>query len=305
MASLAGTPRGSTPALTLAALASFAGNSLLCRAALARPTIDAATFSLVRIGAGALVLAAIVRVRDARGASASTRAAPSQRPSLLPSVALVGYAFAFSDAYVRLTAGTGALILFGVVQLTMVASGLRSGERPRPLAWFGIALAFGGLVALTLPGLAAPSMRGAAMMAVAGVCWGVYTLRGRGAADPLAMTARNFGWGAPLAAALWLAVVASVRAQPSDVSTLVSPHASARGIALAVASGAVASGVGYSLWYAALRGLTTTRAAVVQLAVPVLAAVGAVALLGEPISLRLALAGVAILGGVATVLRAR
>ena len=270
----------------MGALIGFAANSLLCRAALASRSIDAGSFTLVRLAAGAMALAAISRARTPRGHGGT---------SMLPALALFGYAIAFSYAYVRLTTATGALILFGAVQLTMIATGLRAGERPRAIAWLGIALAVSGLVALTLPGLAAPDPLGASLMASAGIAWGVYTLRGRGASDPLAMTGRNFAIATPLATIAWLV---------SAVATGTT-HANLRGLALASASGAIASGVGYSLWYAALAGLTTTRAAVVQLSVPVLAAASAVVLLGEPISVRLALSGVAILGGVALVLRAR
>jgi drug/metabolite transporter (DMT)-like permease len=268
-----------------AALIGFAANSLLCRAALAPRSIDPGSFTLVRLTAGAVALAVIARARGQR-ASASK--------GFVPALALFAYALAFSHAYVRLATGTGALILFGAVQLTMIGAGIRAGERPRPVAWLGLTVAACGLVALTFPGLEAPNTLGAALMAAAGVAWGIYSLRGRGAPDPLAMTARNFALGAPLAAIAWLVS-----------ATTGTAHADIRGIALATASGAIASGVGYSLWYAALRGLTTTRAAVVQLSVPVLAAASAVAFLGEPISVRLALSGVSILGGIALVLRAR
>ncbi len=283
-----------------AALMGFAANSLLCRAALASRSIDPGSFTLLRLGAGAVTLAALSRGRGQRGPAGT---------SFVPALALFAYAIAFSHAYVRLTTGTGALILFSAVQLTMVAAGIRAGERPAPAAWVGMLVAACGLVALTLPGLIAPTasaesigpvpfarpdVLGASLMATAGVAWGVYSLRGRGAPDPLAMTARNFAIGAPLAAVAWIAP-----------ATMGAVHADLRGAALAVASGAIASAVGYSLWYAALRGMTTTRAAVVQLSVPVLAAASAVAFLGEPISSRLALSGAAILGGIALVLRAR
>lgn len=263
-----------TALLTIAALIAFAANSLLCRAALGVGAIDAATFTAVRLGAGALVLAALVR---GRRAAARGWVAP---------VALFAYAATFSFAYLRLTTGTGALILFGCVQLTMIGWGLRAGERPRATDWLGLALATGGLVALLLPGLAAPDPIGAALMAAAGVAWGVYSLRGKGVVDPLAATARNFLWTLPL-----VAVLAAVGAPWA--------HASARGVALAAASGALASGVGYAVWYAALRGLTSTRAAIVQLAVPLLAAAAGVGLLDEAVSPRLAGAGAAILGGIA------
>ena len=271
--------------LAAAALTGFAANSLLCRAALASRSIDAGSFTLVRLAAGAAALGVLSRARGQRGPAGT---------SLVPAAALFTYAIAFSYAYLRLTTGTGALILFGAVQLTMIAAGIKAGERPPFAAWLGLTLAAAGLLALTFPGLSAPDPLGATLMATAGIAWGLYSLRGRGAPDPLAMTARNFALGAPLAALVW--VVAATKGNA---------HADLRGVALAVASGAIASGVGYSLWYAALRGLTTTRAAVVQLSVPVLAAASAVLFLGEPISPRLAWSGAAILGGIALVLRAR
>jgi drug/metabolite transporter (DMT)-like permease len=230
------------------------------------------------------MLAALVRTGKARG-TATTR--------VVAAVALFVYALAFSHAYVRLATATGALILFGAVQLTMIAAGLFEGERPKPMAWLGIVTAASGLVALTRPGLRAPDALGSALMGTAGIAWGVYSLLGRSALNPLALTARNFAIGAPLSALSWL-----VSASSGDI------HASFRGIVLAIASGALASGVGYSLWYAALPHLTRTRAAVIQLSVPVLAAASAAAVLGEPVSLRLALSGAIILSGIGLVLRA-
>jgi len=196
------------------------------------------------------------------------------------------YAIAFSFAYLSLSAGTGALILFGCVQVTMILAALRSGERPQPLEWMGVFVALGGLVYLVLPGLRAPSPLGSGLMVMAGIAWGVYSLRGRGSGSPLADTAGNFIRAVPLILAVRLVILESV-------------HLSQSGILLAVLSGAVASGVGYVIWYASLAGLTATRAAIVQLSVPVLAAWGGVAFLSEDISLRLILAGVLILGGIA------
>jgi drug/metabolite transporter (DMT)-like permease len=273
-----GEHRGRTLALTLAALTGFAANSLLCRGALKPHAIDAASFTSVRLCAGALMLALLSRTLGRR---------PVQRQGSWPAaLALFGYAIAFSFAYLRLEAGVGALLLFAVVQLTMILAGVRAGERPRAAQWLGLAVAFAGLVVLTRPGASAPDPLGAALMASAGVAWGVYSLLGRGCAHPLAATADNFARAVPFA------LLASLSALPAL-------HASGRGLALAAASGALASGVGYSLWYAALRGLTATRAAIVQLAVPVLAAAGSVALLGEPLTGRLLLGGCAVLAGVA------
>jgi drug/metabolite transporter (DMT)-like permease len=291
-------------ALVAAALVGFAANSLLCRAALGARSIDAASFTCVRLVSGALVLWLIARTLAARGGAAPGVRVPDEASagaaasgvrgagSWGSAAALFLYAAAFSFSYLRLTAATGALILFATVQATMIAVGIRRGERPPPLAWLGFALAASGLVALTLPGLAAPDPAGAALMAAAGVAWGVYSLRGRGAARPLAATADNFlrslAFAAPLAAAI---------AQGG--------HATARGAGLAIASGAIASGLGYSLWYAALPHLAATRAAIVQLSVPVVAAAGAAAFLGETITPRLAGAAAAIVGGIALAIVAR
>lgn len=278
-----------TAVLTGIALLCFASNSLLCRAALRPKAIDPASFTLVRIVSGALVLWVLNRLRPAapeRSRSAWDLVAPA---------ALFAYAIAFSFAYVRLTAGTGALVLFGAVQVTMLGAAIRAGERPRLIAWLGILLAIGGLVGLTFPGLDAPDPLGAGLMAAAGVAWGVYTLRGRGATDPIGVTARNFAFGAPLAVAVWVVVTAAVAGA----------HADPRGLTLAAASGGVASGIGYSIWYTALPALSATRAAVLQLSVPVITAALAVATLGETISARLVASSIAVLGGIAIVVKWR
>jgi drug/metabolite transporter (DMT)-like permease len=272
-------------ALTAAALIGFAANSILCRLALGTHEIDAASFTGIRLLSGAVALAILAW---------ATRPPGEARVggSWASAAALFAYAAAFSYAYLRLEAGAGALILFGAVQVTMIGWGWLRGERPGHLEWIGLAVALVGLVALTLPGLAAPDPAGAGLMALAGVAWGVYSLRGRSGPRALAATAGNFARSLPLAIALVVAAAASLQI-------------SFKGALLAAISGSLASGVGYSLWYAALPGLAATRAAVVQLAVPVLAAVGGVALLGESPSLRLAGAGLAILGGVALTLRGR
>jgi drug/metabolite transporter (DMT)-like permease len=202
------------------------------------------------------------------------------------------YAIPFSFAYTRLSTGTGALILFGCVQLTMMGVALWSGERPHPLQWLGLATAFGGLVYLVLPGIEAPSLVGAMLMAVAGFSWGVYSLRGRTTADPLAQTTSNFVRSIPFVVAV-------------SVITLPAFHAEREGVVLAIASGALASGLGYVVWYEALRALTSTRAAVVQLLVPILAAMGGVLFLAEAVSTRLVLSGVLVLGGIAVALAGR
>lgn len=278
--------RGRTLALTVLALVAFAANSVLCRLALVDGRIDAVTFTIVRLAAGAAVLVALAAATGARWRLLDGRGG----------FWLFAYATGFSIAYVDLSTGTGALLLFGAVQLTMMIAGLAAGERLRPLEWGGFVAAAAGLVYLVRPGLAAPPWPAALAMAAAGVAWGVYSLRGRRSADeggrgPTAATAGNFVAALPWCLPLWL----TLRPDAAAVS--------GSGVALAVISGAVTSGLGYVIWYAALEGLSATRAAIAQLTVPLLAAAGGVALLGESISLRLLLAAVLILGGVATALR--
>lgn len=273
-----------TALLTAVAMLAFAANSLLCRLALRQDLIDPASFGTVRVLAGAATLVAIVLLRG--GGRARLRV--DWRAGVL----LFVYVAFFSFSYLSLSAGTGALILFGAVQLTMFALALRGGERFPPLAWAGLALAAGGLVSLVLPGLAAPDPLGAVLMAVAGIAWGLYSLRGRGVTDPVASTAANFVVAIPF-------VLATSALFIGDAAL------GWRGAGLAVLSGAIASGLGYVVWYAALPGLSGTRAATVQLSVPVIAAFGGVLLLSEPITARLLLASVATLGGVALVLAQR
>jgi len=268
--------------LTLLAMIAFAGNSLLCRLALKQTTIDAASFTCVRIFSGAVVLWLIVRLRQRD----TLRALQGNWPSAL---ALFVYAAAFSFAYTTLSAATGALLLFGAVQATMILWGLRKGEPPGALQWFGVALAIAGLVALFLPGLSAPPLGGAILMLVAGIAWGIYSLRGKGTTDAIAATAGNFLRAVPLAAVLTISLMAWARLDRA-------------GIVYAIVSGAIASGLGYVIWYSALPGLKATSAATVQLSVPVLAATGGILMLGEPITLRFLLASIAVLGGIALVL---
>lgn len=208
------------------------------------------------------------------------------RGSWISAAFLFLYAITFSFAYLSLTAGTGALILFGSVQITMIIAALSSGERPHILEWIGLFLALGGLIYLVFPGLAAPSPLGSALMAIAGIAWGFYSIRGRGSNNPLAATAGNFVYAIPMILLIRLVSLSNI-------------HVSTNGILLATLSGALASGMGYVIWYAALRGLTTIRAAIVQLSVPVIAAWSGVIFLAENISLRLLVAGVFILGGIA------
>ena len=278
-------------ALTALAMLAFAANSVLCRLALSTTPVDAATFTGVRLVAGALALGLVVRGR-ARGRD---RADPSAG-SWLSAMALFVYAAAFSFAYVVLPTGTGALLLFGAVQLTMIGYGLWHGERFAAGQVVGFAAALGGFVYLLLPGLSAPPPGPAALMVAAGAAWGVYSLQGRSSRDPAAVSARNFLRTLPLVAAL---VLATLLASTTELQL------NAMGILYAAFSGALTSGLGYLVWYAALPSLRATVAATVQLSVPVLAALGGVVFIGEPVTPRLVLAALAILGGVALVLRAR
>jgi drug/metabolite transporter (DMT)-like permease len=256
----------------------FAANSILCRMALKGDAIDASRFTIIRLASGAAVLSLILLI--------TARRRPARTDGNWISAAMLFlYAMTFSFAYVSLAAGTGALILFGAVQLTMILGALRSGERLAPGEWLGGGMAFAGLVVLTSPGLTAPSLLGSVLMAVAGIGWGVYSLMGRGAANPLGDTAGNFLRTLPF-------LVVPVLFLPPGV------HLSMNGVLLAVVSGAVASGMGYAIWYMALRGLTATHAAFVQLTAPVLAAAGGVLFLSEGISVRLVVSAVMVLGGV-------
>jgi drug/metabolite transporter (DMT)-like permease len=278
-----------TPVLTGLALVAFAANSVLCRLALGGATIDAASFTSIRLASGACVLLFITSLVNKKSRSHVV----SRRGIKFGSALLLFlYAAAFSFAYTGLTTGTGALILFGSVQATMLLAALRSGERPHAAEWAGLALALAGLVYLVFTGLAAPPLVSSAFMAVAGISWGLYSLAGRGAQDPLADTTGNFVLALPPALAV-------------NLITSGGAHISARGVVLAVLSGALASGMGYVVWYAALRNLTATRAATVQLPVPVLAAVGGVMFMSESVSLRLLVAATVILGGVALALSGR
>jgi len=258
----------------------FAANSLLCRAALADGHADAASFTTLRLASGALALWLVAKSRG--GAS------PAPRIAWGSAIALFAYALLFSLAYLRIPAGTGALLLFAAVQLTMIGVGLRSGERPRALEWLGLAVSLAGLVLLTRPGASRPDPTGAALMLAAGAAWGVYSLRGRGATDAVAANAASFARAVPLALATSAIFALWAGAELTPAGAL-----------LALASGGVTSGLGYAVWYAALRGLTATRAAIVQLSVPPLAAFAGVLVLGEMLSLRLVLASAMILGGIA------
>jgi drug/metabolite transporter (DMT)-like permease len=264
----------------------FAANSLLCRAALGAGLIDPGSFALLRTAAGAATLGAILLVRGNLTAAFTGH----RRTAGM----LFTYMIFFTFAYRWLSAGAGALILFGAVQLTMFVAALRSGERFSAPAWAGFAIAVAGLVYLVAPGLSAPDPLGATLMAVAGVAWGFYSLLGRGAADPLVATAGAFITALP---AVFATVAIYIFFNGFGFFTT--------GVLLALASGAIASGLGYVVWFAALRGLTAARAATIQLSVPVIAAFGGILFLGEEITLRLALASIATLGGVMVVLLQR
>ncbi len=269
--------------LTAAAMLAFAGNSLLCRLALKTTEIDPATFTSLRLASGALMLALLLRMRHG-----STAMAGSWRGAM----ALFVYAAAFSFAYVSLDAGVGALLLFGAVQISMVLWGWRQGERPGPMSLAGLLLAFAGLLALLLPGASAPPLPGSLLMLVAGVAWGAYSLLGRSASDALAATTGNFVRSLPLTALLSLALLQTMEWNVS-------------GVLYALASGALASGLGYAIWYMAIVDLKAIQAATVQLSVPIITALAGGLLLGEALSLRLGLSSLAVLGGIALVLAAR
>jgi len=265
---------------TALALVAFAANSLLCRAALAHTPIDAASFTTVRLLSGAVVLWCLAWLRG------GVRMGSGNWPSAL---ALFAYAAGFSFSYVHLTAAVGALLLFGAVQTTMIGFGLCSGERMRALQIAGLVLACAGLVGLLLPGLSAPPLAGALLMLGAGIAWGIYSVRGKRVGDPLQVTSGNFLRAAPMALVLSLLLSRRISLDPT-------------GAGYAVLSGALASGVGYAIWYTALPFLKSTTAATVQLSVPIIAATGGVFFLGEPLTLRLVIASVAIIGGIALVI---
>lgn len=264
---------------TTFALVCFALNSILCRLALRTDEIDAASFTTIRLVSGALTLFLIFSFLKKRDAEA-------KKGNWLSAFFLFAYAICFSFAYIDLTTGTGALILFGSVQATMIIAALVAGERPRVLEWFGLIIALGGLVYLVFPGLTAPPVFSSLLMVLAGIAWGFYTLRGKGSLSALADTAGNFVRSVPMIVLVSLPFLANV-------------HLSPKGIIFAVLSGAIASGIGYSVWYAALKFHTSTRAAILQLSVPVLTAVLGVIFLSEEIAVRLILATVLILGGIA------
>jgi drug/metabolite transporter (DMT)-like permease len=277
--------RSRTIALTAAAMFAFAGNSIVCRLALKDGSIDPATFTALRLFAGAATLLLIYRLSRGHGR-------PGGHGGWLPAAMLFCYAACFSFAYTSLSAGAGALILFGFVQATMISHTLWSGTRPRFREWAGWALAAAGLTWLLVPGVEAPSPGGAAMMAIAGIGWGVYSIRGRRESDALAATAWNFTLSLAFAGVLIAVFYGQIDVNP-------------RGAALAVLSGAATSGIGYVIWYAALTGLTGMQAALVQLSVPAIAAGAGALLLSEPLTARLLISSALVLGGISVALGAR
>lgn len=259
----------------------FAANSVLCRMALGGHHIDAASFTSIRLSAGAVALLGILLIRRIPFAI--------RRPNWKTVGSLFAYMACFSFAYQYLDAGTGALILFGAVQLTMISAALFAGEKLSLMVSSGLVIAVAGLVVLLFPGVTVPNPVGAVLMGIAGAAWGFYSLGGRGATDPTATTATNFLYAVPLALIL-------------SALSLGSASLETYGIALAIASGAITSGVGYVIWYAALPLLSATRAASVQLSVPAIAAFGGVLILGEPVSLRLIIATIMLISGISLVL---
>jgi len=270
---------------TTLALFAFAANSVLCRLALGGRAIDAAGFTSVRLLSGALVLLCILKVSDKKNGA-------STKGSWSAACMLFIYAVTFSFAYLTLNTGTGALILFGSVQITMILWSIFSGNRLLPIEWMGVIVAFSGIVYLVLPGVTAPSFTGFSLMTAAGIAWGLYTLKGRGSTNPLSDTGYNFLRSVPLVIVLGLLFFQNV-------------HISREGIILAAISGGITSGIGYTLWYMALRGLSSTQAAVVQLSVPVIAGFGGVVFISEQISLRLTLSALLTLGGILMVILGR
>jgi drug/metabolite transporter (DMT)-like permease len=276
---MAAASRAHIALLTLLAMLAFAGNSLLCRLALKNTSIDAASFTSIRLIAAAITLWLLVRAGRKSGLAGG---------NWLSALALFAYAAGFSFAYINLTAATGALLLFGSVQVTMISYGIAKGERLLGLQLLGLVLALGGLTGL-LPGLAAPPLVSSLLMIGAGMAWGAYSLRGRGSGDPTIVTAGNFLRTVPVTLALSLLMLQHVSLDSS-------------GILYAILSGAVTSGIGYAIWYKALPALKATHAATVQLSVPVIAALGGIILLGETLTLRFVLASLAILCGIAMVI---
>jgi drug/metabolite transporter (DMT)-like permease len=270
---------------TALAMFAFAANSILCRMALGTSSIDAAAFTSIRLVSGVVVLASILLFTGRQVSQKS-------RGSWMGGLMLFLYAITFSYAYLSLDTGTGALILFGSVQVTMIFVSVVMGYRPSAMEWGGLLLAFAGFVYLVLPGVTAPPLGGFSLMLMAGIAWGFYSLNGRQSVNPLMDTGYNF-----------------LRTLPYVVLLLLFTYSSSamtmQGVILAMVSGGVASGIGYAIWYRALRGLTSTVAAVVQLSVPLIAALGGILLLSESLTLRFVIAAILILSGILIVIYGR
>ncbi|MFT4712971.1 MAG: drug/metabolite transporter (DMT)-like permease [Candidatus Azotimanducaceae bacterium] len=267
--------------LTTLAMIAFAANSVLCRMSLGANLIDAASFSSIRLISGTAGLLFIIVVRD--------RALKLTQPRPPTILALAIYMVCFSFAYHSLSAGSGALLLFGFVQLTMLGTAIYRGERLSPFGWTGLAIAFSGLVYLMLPGVEAPSPIYSVFMAVAGLAWGIYSILGADGSDATTSTATNFLYATPLA--LLVSVV------QIDVMII-----TWQGVLLSIASGAITSGVGYAIWYTALKHIKAISAAIIQLSVPALATFGGVLFLAEALTFRIILATVLTIGGISLVL---
>ncbi len=267
--------------LTAIALVAFAANSVLCRMALGDDLVDPVTFTAIRLSGGAIALSLIFWMTRKKESSQLLEGAWRS------AIALYGYALAFSLAYVSLSSGTGALILFGAVQITMLLAAFRSGEQMGAIQWTGFCVAIAGIIYLVSPGIAAPDLKGALLMMISGMAWGMYSIAGKSVKSPIAMTTGNF-------------IRAAIMMVPTSIIALVLAMSSVStyGVALALTSGVVTSGMGYVIWYKVVPMLTTTQAAVVQLLVPLLAALGGVIFIGEQFTVRLALASLLILGGV-------
>jgi len=267
--------------LTALALLAFAANSVLCKLALGTTAIDAASFTMIRLLSGAFALILILKVQR-------KPISTSKRKNWLSGVMLFLYAITFSYAYNSLDTGTGALILFGAVQITIIAHSIILGNKLHMLEWFGALISFTGFIYLMQPGVSSPSLVGFLLMSTAGIAWGIYTVRGQRSKSPLPDTTFNFLKTIPFIVILWII---------SSKNT----HFTIEGVLLAIVSGGITSGIGYTIWYMAIRGLSSIQTAVVQLLVPVIAAFGGVLFISEIITLRLTISSLLILGGVLTV----
>lgn len=279
-------PLFKTTSLTALALIAFAANSVLCRLALGNEAIDAASFTVIRLLSGIIMLFIIMCATQLIKQSAiPNNEKTSSKGSWFGSVLLFVYAVTFSYAYISLDTGTGALILFGTVQITMIVLSLISGTRLHSSEWTGVIIAFIGFIYLILPDITTPSVTGFVLMTISGIAWGIYTLQGRSCENPLTDTAYNFLRTIPLITIL-------------TIISLKGMNYTTEGIVLAALSGGIASGIGYAIWYIALGGLSSSQAAVLQLSVPAIAALGGVIFVSEAITLRFAISSAMVLGGI-------